>query len=745
MMKKLFLALCVCAGLCACSSDDDLVGSTSTGNSAEGVAFLRVNLKDVGSSTRATSDGFAYGTADEQKVNNAYFYLYKSDGSYYAYGSAGEITGTASGDPGTIIPDDNDNSGNIEWNSGTQVAIYGLTDPSVPTQMLTVINQPSGLSLQNKTLSQAVATLAGTPWGEAGNILMSTSTYSSNGVVNTTALEESDFALEPINLDTDYPDGGVDVYVERLAAKVGVNVSDQMTSLTTNGYIYAASTEELANFPMGAPEPRNSSTGGIAIQLLGFDVDGIARDAYVSKHINTSWNFTGFTWNSADAFRSYWAESPNYDVETTYPTSAYNATTQKYNDAEAEDNSSTWLNDYLRYVDLKSPVAIGGTTYCGENTNTVVTTTSEGTTGVIDAADNNGLTNVIVKAQFGDYNPNDTSTPFAPIDIVEFHKEYYTAEQFCQKTVDDVVDYDFTVVVDEVIAALETTYPAFSSYIEQLKDAIILDHIYKSDAVYDGNTQTYTHKFGTGVDGPESVSAFGGEMLSLYNVGDGNVDIFYNGAQPYWGDGSETNPFTPVGSEIIAKYPASDIVYPAENPADLDKYDFWFHVDGTKFGDLIDGILEGIGIMYEIDGAYYMPIDNSISFTTQATGDDSYSGGHLYTTRNFLLRTITVEADGIDTEFGSIYPNYYKDGLMYYHVPIEHLNTTTGDDIVEGEYGVVRNHWYDVTITSLNGLGRGIAVEDEVIVPQKEIPYYYLGADINILSWHHVTQGADLK
>ncbi len=713
-MKKLFLAICVCAGLCACSSDDDLVGSTSTGSNGEGVAFLRVNLKDVNSSTRATSDGFKSGTEAEQAVNNAYFYLYKSDGSYYAYGSVGEVT---SGSTPTTT------DGNIEWESTTQVAIYGLTDPSIPTQMLTVINQPSGLSLQNKSLSDAVATLAGTPWGESGNILMSTSVYSNSGIINYTALKESDFALEPINLEEDYADGGVDVYVERLAAKVSVDVSSDMSSLVNNDYVYALSAEELENFPMGAPTPSGSTQdAAIAIRLLGFDVDGIARDAYVSKHIDTDWNFTGFTWNNISYYRSYWAESPNYGVEEDYPESSNGNTAAD----EAGTGTKAQLNDYLRYVDLLNPVELGGATYCGENTNTVE---------VLDSADSNGLTNVIVKAQLVDYNPNNVSSPFTPIDIVEFHHEYYTADQFLQKCVDDVVAYDFTVLIDEVIAALKSESSAtIGQYLDQLNEAIVHDHIYKSAAV-ENHMITSTNK----PTSADEISEFGGEMLSLYNVVDGNVDIFYNmTTQPQWGTPSTS--FTNIDNSLWEKYPASDIVY--NKDVDLDNYEFWFHVDATKLENLAILGLEYANLLVEIDGVYYMPIDNNISFTTESGFDKNFTGSHTYTMRNFLLRAITVEADGIDTEFGTIYPNYYKDGQMYYHVPIEHLNTapTTGLGIAEAQYGVVRNHWYDVTITSLNNLGRGIAVEDEVIVPQKEIPYYYLGADINILSWNHVTQ-----
>ncbi len=721
-MKKILFGLMACAALCACTSDDVLSVANQGGNvSATGdVAYMTVRIKDVNSGTRASDGGFAYGTEAEQTVNNAHFYLYKSDGSYYAHGSLGEVTGEAASET---------TPGNIEWNSDAVVAIYGITDPTQPTMMLTVLNQPDGINLEHQSFEVATATLAGTPWGASGNLVMSTSTYSSdNAVMNYTALTEDNFRLEPINLEEDYPgtatdgsDSPVDVYVERLAAKVGVTngITQEQVGSQGNSGVYALSEAVLENFPMGAPTPENENVGGIGIDLLGFDVDCIARDAYVSKQIETSWNFTDFVWNAADSHRSYWAESPNYGVDHTYPTTS--------NGNTDEDEDTNPLDTYLKYVSLKSPVAIGGTTYCGENTNTV------GEEGVIADATSTGLTNVIVKAQLIDYNPNNTSTPKKGIDLIEFHKEYYTVEDFLNKTVEDVVDYDFTVLVAEVITALESQYESLSGYIEELNDAIIHDHIYVSEAVTD-------HKV-TSTNKPSSVSVFDGSMLSLYNISDGNVDIFFNGAEQYYGEAGDGTDGDQVEPTLCGKYKAEDIVYPKE-PADLSKYEFYFHVDYDKLSTATQIGAALFNLIVQIDGEYYLPLDNSYYFTSAQTGTDpSWAGNHTYTLRNYFLRAITVEADGIDTQFGSYLPNYYANGMMYYHVPIEHLNSAASDgSITEGEYGVVRNHWYNVTITSLEGLGRGIADEDEVIVPQPELDYYYLGADIDILSWKMVNQ-----
>lgn len=89
----------------------------------------------------------------------------------------------------------------------------------------------------------------------------------------------------------------------------------------------------------------------------------------------------------------------------------------------------------------------------------------------------------------------------------------------------------------------------------------------------------------------------------------------------------------------------------------------------------------------------------------------------------------------------------YTGGLMYYNIPIEHLNEAdaTNDDIPEARYGVVRNHCYVVTIDKLENIGKGIPDEDDVIIPgDDDSKTYYVGANINILSWKLVNQKVDL-
>ena len=93
--------------------------------------------------------------------------------------------------------------------------------------------------------------------------------------------------------------------------------------------------------------------------------------------------------------------------------------------------------------------------------------------------------------------------------------------------------------------------------------------------------------------------------------------------------------------------------------------------------------------------------------------------------------------------------SYYKDGEMYYNIPIEHLRggkyTDENYELKEGDYGVVRNHYYIITINSIKNLGKAVNDPDEVIVPNDEdSKSYYVAAKINVLSWKVVKQSVDL-
>lgn len=111
---------------------------------------------------------------------------------------------------------------------------------------------------------------------------------------------------------------------------------------------------------------------------------------------------------------------------------------------------------------------------------------------------------------------------------------------------------------------------------------------------------------------------------------------------------------------------------------------------------------------------------------------------------NFLFKT------GAD-DFN--YPESFN--AMYYTVPVEHLNWVTSERpaiptiTAEGQYGVVRNHWYQLTVDNVFNLGNGVfdpdsETGDRLIPKNPTNESFAMGARIKILSWKIVKQNVDL-
>lgn len=84
----------------------------------------------------------------------------------------------------------------------------------------------------------------------------------------------------------------------------------------------------------------------------------------------------------------------------------------------------------------------------------------------------------------------------------------------------------------------------------------------------------------------------------------------------------------------------------------------------------------------------------------------------------------------------------WHEGRTYYYTDIEHF----GADDAKGKYGVVRNHVYDINLTSVKGMGTPVLDPAEDIIPQHpENVDTYIAAQINILSWRIVKQDVSLE
>lgn len=95
----------------------------------------------------------------------------------------------------------------------------------------------------------------------------------------------------------------------------------------------------------------------------------------------------------------------------------------------------------------------------------------------------------------------------------------------------------------------------------------------------------------------------------------------------------------------------------------------------------------------------------------------------------------------------------YLDGETYYIARIKHFNELTpwtagegygtANDKYLGRYGVLRNNWYDLSVTSISGLGYPDVPEVKPTIPDDENEQF-INVEVKILSWAKRSQSIDL-
>ncbi len=103
-----------------------------------------------------------------------------------------------------------------------------------------------------------------------------------------------------------------------------------------------------------------------------------------------------------------------------------------------------------------------------------------------------------------------------------------------------------------------------------------------------------------------------------------------------------------------------------------------------------------------------------------------------------------IKVDELNKELSAVQPaRVYKEGMTYYWLDIKHL----GKEDSTTEYGVVRNHVYQVNITDIKGYGTPVYDGNiDFVTPEKPVDINsFVAAQINILSWRVVENDYDLK
>lgn len=134
-------------------------------------------------------------------------------------------------------------------------------------------------------------------------------------------------------------------------------------------------------------------------------------------------------------------------------------------------------------------------------------------------------------------------------------------------------------------------------------------------------------------------------------------------------------------------------------------------------------------------------VDNWVAFTlsAEAMGKNWYiRNGDTYTAKtkediNALLANIEKAL-------------YYDEAETLYYVDVAHLGYANPGDHA-GDYGVVRNHIYNVVLNSFGGLGSPVYVPGgNLVYPNDPLDTgEYVSAEVRVLSWRLVDQVVDIQ
>ncbi|MDE6369060.1 MAG: Mfa1 fimbrilin C-terminal domain-containing protein, partial [Muribaculaceae bacterium] len=100
---------------------------------------------------------------------------------------------------------------------------------------------------------------------------------------------------------------------------------------------------------------------------------------------------------------------------------------------------------------------------------------------------------------------------------------------------------------------------------------------------------------------------------------------------------------------------------------------------------------------------------------------------------------------------------YYTLGHAYFNIPVRHFgwyragNENAKDAIFDwnkvkvGDFGMVRNHAYNIKVDKIIGLANGIGGDEVELVPPSSETNYYVSYQVHILKWAVVpTQNVNL-
>lgn len=375
--NRLFLGLMAVGTLFSCSNDETEFTKPVTGELE--TSYIAINVNSAYDATRA--NGYEDGTTDEKAVNKAIFFFFDEAGNPFNVSDA--IGGTGK----NYIVKDNlgtagSNPNNVETITEAVLTIRDNKD-SNPSKVVAVLNWDyNDVSISLDDLRTELVTEA-----EATNttdgFIMSNSVYmSGTEIMDATPITAANISAT----ENDANAVAVQIYVERVAAKVAVTMEDD---------------DADGLFDTGINNPLASGENYF-VKVLGWDINTTISHSNMVKEINSAWtdSNTGIVGWSIEAYkRSFWGTSvttgngvtmaknfswdgiandiaaPDYCLENTTGEKTKLIVKAQITDANGDPVEIVkFLGEYITVEGLKNQVAsalatryykVDGTTYTG--------------------------------------------------------------------------------------------------------------------------------------------------------------------------------------------------------------------------------------------------------------------------------------------------------------------------------------------------------------------------------------------
>lgn len=346
-IKSLAVGMMACAALVACSNEDLVEGENGNGNQAtEAKAYIAIGIADPTNGNSRAAD-FENGEETERTISNALFVFYKDGNLKQAveYNKAIDMDHT------------NTSGGNVEAVSKAVIALEA-SDENMPNQVVAYLNVLDNETLKNSLKAastiNAAMNIAGKAAGEeadiadyatSGKFIMTNSVYVEGTTVQCAApVTSENFA----QTEADALKNSVQIYVERIAAKVGMTPNESLN-------------DNIKPIPV---KLANNAKAELRLNIKGWGLNGLNKESYLLKNINATWTFDSWNWNDNGNKRSYWAKDTNYDGGN-YPAS--------YEDYVNDIDASTLTYISWNGIDKNNKKS----QYCLENTMNAVLATKE--------------------------------------------------------------------------------------------------------------------------------------------------------------------------------------------------------------------------------------------------------------------------------------------------------------------------------------------------------------------------------